>query len=108
MQHSAQSASEFLRILAHDGRLMVLCRLCEGPSSVGALSEALGLRQSTLSQHLAILRREGLVQTKRDGQTIYYSLGDARTREVIALLYRLFCQADREDQTAKRAPVGEA
>ena len=73
-------------------RLMILCVLVEGEFSVGQLNDRIDLSQSTLSQHLAILRRSGAVQTRRDAQTIYYSLRDARVRALMECLYGIYCR----------------
>lgn len=91
LAQSAQSAAGFLKTLAHEGRLMILCHLVQGEKSVGVLEEALGMRQAAVSQMLARLRDEGLVTTRRDGKTIYYSLADDRTRRMIELLYEFYC-----------------
>ncbi len=91
MAHSAAQAAAYLKTLAHEGRLMILCHLGSGEKSVGELEELLEIRQAAVSQMLARLREEGLVSTRRDGKTIYYSLADSSTYEVISLLYRLFC-----------------
>lgn len=87
----AGEASGFLKALGNENRLIVLCYLLEGELSVGALNEKLPLSQSALSQHLAVLRKDKLVETRRDSQTIYYSIADARVKELIQTLYRLFC-----------------
>lgn len=92
MEQSAANAAAYLKILAHEGRLMILCHLGDQEKSVGELEELLGLRQAAVSQMLSRLRDEGLVATRRDGKTIYYSLKDDKTRQVIALLYSLFCE----------------
>ena len=91
MARSAQAAAAYLKTLAHEGRLMILCHLGSGEKSVGELESLLDIRQAAVSQMLARLREEGLVTTRRDGKTRYYSLADANTYEVIGLLYRLFC-----------------
>lgn len=91
MASNAQSAAAYLKTLAHEGRLMILCHLGAGEKSVGELENLLEIRQAAVSQMLARLREEGLVSTRRDGKTVYYSLADENTSEVIALLYRLFC-----------------
>lgn len=91
MAENAASASAFLKTLAHEGRLMILCHLGSGEKSVGELEALLDMRQAAVSQMLARLREEGLVATRRDGKTIYYSLSDNRTEQVIGLLYSLFC-----------------
>ncbi len=91
MARSAQSAAAYLKTLAHEGRLMILCHLGSGEKSVGELESLLDIRQAAVSQMLARLREEELVSTRRDGKTIYYSLADNNTYEVIQLLYRLFC-----------------
>lgn len=87
----AEKAEAFLKALASKHRLMVLCELHQGERSAGALVEAVGLSQSALSQHLARLREDGLVATRRDAQTIYYSLANADASRVMAVLYDLFC-----------------
>ncbi|MCC1494461.1 helix-turn-helix transcriptional regulator [Cognatishimia sp. F0-27] len=94
MAENSRMAAKFLKTLAHEGRLMILCHLCEGELSVGQLEELLNIRQAAVSQMLARLRDENLVQTRRDGKTIYYSLKGAETSEVISLLHRLFCEPD--------------
>lgn len=99
MATSATDAAAYLKTLAHEGRLMILCHLGGGEKSVGELERILGIRQAAVSQMLARLREEGLVSTRRDGKTIYYSLADHKTEQVIGLLYSLFCGAD----TAKPA-----
>lgn len=91
MAENAASAAAFLKTLAHEGRLMILCHLGSGEKSVGELEALLDMRQAAVSQMLARLREEGLVATRRDGKTIYYSLSDNRTEQVIGLLYSLFC-----------------
>ncbi len=91
MADNAQEASEFLKALAHQSRLMILCNLLDGEKSVGELEESLSLRQSTVSQQLARLRLEGLVAANRDGKTIHYSIADDKVRAVIAVLYTTFC-----------------
>jgi len=91
MARSAAQAAAYLKTLAHEGRLMILCHLGSGEKSVGELEELLEIRQAAVSQMLARLREEGLVQTRREGKTIYYSLADTGTEQVITLLYRLFC-----------------
>jgi len=91
MAQRAAEAAAFLKTLAHEGRLMILCHLGTGEKSVGELEALLGMRQAAVSQMLARLRDEALVETRRDGKTIYYSLKDQNTEEIIALLYRQFC-----------------
>lgn len=92
MEENASSAAAFLKTLAHEGRLMILCHLGSGEKSVGELEELLGMRQAAVSQMLARLREEDFVATRRDGKTVYYSLANAQTQEVIGLLHRLFCK----------------
>jgi ArsR family transcriptional regulator, virulence genes transcriptional regulator len=86
-----EDASAFLKGLANPHRLMVLCLLCDGELSVGELEQALDIRQPTLSQQLARLRADGLVETRRDGKAIYYSLSDERASSLIASLQEMFC-----------------
>ncbi|MFP4304060.1 metalloregulator ArsR/SmtB family transcription factor [Rhodosalinus sp.] len=95
MAQNAAQAAAYLKTLAHEGRLMVLCHLGSGEKSVGELEDLLGMRQAAVSQMLARLREERLVATRRDGKTIHYRLADDATREVIGLLYALFCGRDR-------------
>ncbi len=92
MKENAASAAAYLKTLAHEGRLMILCHLGDGEKSVGQLEDLLQIRQAAVSQMLARLREENLVSTRRDGKTIYYSLADGNTRQVIGLLYELFCK----------------
>ncbi len=87
----ARNASDFLKALAHENRLMILCLLAERERSVTELEELLALSQATVSQQLARLRHEGLVETRRDGRTIYYSLPDDSTRRFIQAIYDKFC-----------------
>lgn len=94
MARSAAEAARFLRVLGNDHRLMVLCTLAEGEHSVAGLLARIPLSQSALSQHLAVLRREGLVRTRREAQTIHYRLADERARRLIPVLYELFCGDD--------------
>lgn len=91
MADSAQLASEFLKALAHESRLLILCLLTEGEKSVGELEELLVQRQSTVSQQLARLRLDGLVSARREGKTICYSLADEKVRVVLEALYKAFC-----------------
>mgnify|MGYP000645313086 CR=1 FL=1 len=94
MASRAADAAAFLKTMAHEGRLMILCHLGEGEKSVGELEALLGMRQAAVSQMLARLREEGHVATRREGKTIYYSLQNDNTKQVITLLYRLFCAPD--------------
>ncbi|MBL8589727.1 MAG: helix-turn-helix transcriptional regulator [Methylobacteriaceae bacterium] len=92
----AAEAEAFLKAMANRHRLMILCELHKGERSVGALQQALGLGQSALSQHLSKLREEKIVATRRQSQTIFYSLSDPQAARLIALLYDAFCRADCE------------
>ena len=91
MKKRADEATGLMRALSNPYRLMILCELHDGERSVGELERVVGLRQSPLSQHLAKLRGEGLVATRREAQTIHYSLASPEARKVIGLLYRLYC-----------------
>lgn len=88
----AAEAETFLKALANRHRLMILCELHKGERSVSAIQTTVGLGQSALSQHLARLREDELVQTRRESQTIYYSLANPNVSRLIALLYELYCQ----------------
>ncbi len=90
----AGKAEEFLKALANRHRLMILCELHKGERSVGALQESVGLSQSALSQHLARLREDHLVKTRREAQTIYYSVASVQVERLIGLMYELFCQTE--------------
>lgn len=94
MADRASDAAAYLKTLAHEGRLMILCHLGAGERSVGELEALLNIRQAAVSQMLARLRDEGLVTPRREGKTIYYSLADPNTEQVIDLLYALFCKAE--------------
>jgi DNA-binding transcriptional ArsR family regulator len=96
MVGNAKRASEFLKALAHENRLMILCILAEGEKSVSELEDFLALRQPTVSQQLARLRADGLVSTRRDGKTIYYNLASEEARTVIGAIYDVFCRAPRK------------
>ena len=91
LTQKAADAAEFLKALAHEGRLLILCHLASGEKSVTELEQFLSSRQPAVSQQLARLRYEGLVASRRDGKTIYYSLADGRSRRVVGLMYELFC-----------------
>lgn len=92
MMDNAMQASNFLKAISHEGRLMILCHLASGEKSVTELEDLLSARQSAVSQQLSRLRLEGLVTPRRDGKTIYYSLTDDRPRQIIEVVYDLFCR----------------
>ena len=91
MQAHAADAAQLLKALANEQRLHILCNLLDGPLSVGELNQRLDLSQSALSQHLALLRELDLVDTRREAQTIYYSLPDGPVVRVMALLQDIYC-----------------
>ena len=88
----ADEAADFLKALANDQRLAILCTLLDGPMSVGQINEKVELSQSALSQHLAVLRDSELVNTEKQSQTVYYSLHDDKTRKMLELLHECFCK----------------
>lgn len=92
MAEAADQASALLQALGHRHRLLLLCHLFDGERSVGELATTLGIRDTNVSQHLALLRRDGLVQTRRDGQTIWYSVASEPARRVLAVLFEIFCK----------------
>lgn len=91
MRPAAAQAVAALKLLANEDRLLLLCQLSQGELCVSELEERLGIRQPTLSQQLSVLRNEGVVSTRREGKSIFYSVADAALLEVLALLYRLYC-----------------
>ena len=91
MAENASMACDFLKTLSHETRLKVLCMLLEGEKSVSELEQALGIRQASVSQQLQRLRAEKMVKTRRQGKAVYYSLDSIEAREIIAVLYKLFC-----------------
>jgi ArsR family transcriptional regulator, virulence genes transcriptional regulator len=91
MKASAAAATALLKALANPHRLLILCHLANGEQSVGELEALLGVRQPHLSQHLARLRRDALVRTRRNSRTIYYRLNSSAAAQVLRLLYDLYC-----------------
>lgn len=116
LKAAAPEAAELLRQLANANRLLILCHIAGQERSVGQLEQDLGLRQPGLSQQLAELRQSGLVKTRRESRSIYYSLADERAEAVMAMLHRIFCddpraltEAVRQERTADQArPGGDA
>lgn len=97
MRSAAGQAGELLNSLSNPHRLTILCQLLEGERSVGELAAFLELRGSTVSQHLALLRREGLVAARREAQTIYYGIASRPAQRILETLFELFCAPARED-----------
>jgi DNA-binding transcriptional ArsR family regulator len=95
MLSNAQQASDFLKALSHEVRLLILCFLMEGEKSVSEIERMLKLRQPAISQQLARLRGEGLVEARRDGKNIYYSVARSEVRDVIGTLHDAFCRPRR-------------
>jgi DNA-binding transcriptional ArsR family regulator len=107
MHASASAAEELLKAMANRHRLMILCQLIDGERSVGELASLLDLRDSTVSQHLALLRKDGLVATRRDGQTIFYSIDSEPARRIIETLYQAFCAPERICGPANKSRKGK-
>ena len=91
MMQSARDATNFMKALAHEGRLMILCHLSTGEKSVTELEELLSSRQAAVSQQLGRLRLEGLVDFRREGKAIYYRLKDGRAKRMLEVVYDMFC-----------------
>ncbi|MBR9844039.1 MAG: winged helix-turn-helix transcriptional regulator [Rhodobacteraceae bacterium] len=91
MVANATTASNFMKAISHEGRLMILCHLVSGEKSVTELEDLLAARQAAVSQQLSRLRLEGLVTPRREGKTIYYRLADNRPRRILEVVYDLFC-----------------
>jgi ArsR family transcriptional regulator len=92
----AQDIAAMLRKLAHERRLVILCKLAlVGEAKVGDLAQAVGLSQPALSQHLALMRDEGIVTARRDGQAMWYRIADPRIEEFLSALHEVFCGADK-------------
>lgn len=93
----ARQASELLKALSHETRLLILCLLSEGEKSVSELEETMKMPQAAVSQQLARLRLDGLVKSRRDGRMIYYSIADMEVSSIVETLYELFCKPVRAD-----------
>ena len=96
MAENAARASNFLKAISHEGRLMILCHLSAGEKSVTELEELLSARQAAVSQQLSRLRLEGLVTPSRDGKTISYRLADDRPQKIMEVVYDMFCTPDSD------------
>jgi DNA-binding transcriptional ArsR family regulator len=102
MEVAADRASELLKALSNRHRLLIVCQLIDGERSVGDLAGFLGLRDSTVSQHLALLRKDGLVSARRDAQTIYYSIASDPARDILTTLYRVYCAPSKGKTPRKK------
>lgn len=91
MRIAAELACGHLRMLANADRLLLLCQLSQGERSVGELEELLDIHQPTLSQQLGVLRNEGLVNVRRDGKRMFYSIAEPRVLKILSLMYELYC-----------------
>lgn len=91
LRDAAASAVATLKVLANEDRLLLLCQLSQGEMCVSDLEATLGIRQPTLSQQLGVLRNEGVVETRREGKQIFYSVADKNLLKILELLYRLYC-----------------
>ncbi|GAC1529882.1 MAG: metalloregulator ArsR/SmtB family transcription factor [Ramlibacter sp.] len=94
LRHAAAQAVAALKVLANEDRLMLLCQLSQGEMCVGDLESELGIRQPTLSQQLGVLRNEGVVETRREGKNVFYSVANKDMLEILAVLYRLYCEKE--------------
>ena len=112
LSESVDRAADFLKALANRNRLTILCLLSQGEYSVSDLEAVLGIRQPTLSQQLAVLREENLVATRRDGKAIYYRLASPEARELIGVLYSMFCESTskggRQDRPKELVSIDSA
>ena len=108
MLSAADEASGLLRALANRHRLIIICQLIEKERSVGELAKLLRLRDSTVSQHLSLLRKDGLVTARRDGQTIWYSIGSVPARQLVTTLYRCYCNPGVRPPDGGRKPAVSA
>ena len=99
MRSAAARACGLLKVLGNPDRLMLLCQLTQGEFCVSELETSLGIQQPTLSQQLGVLREEGLVSTRREGKQIYYKIESREAAAVMGVLYALFCQPGKEEQT---------
>jgi len=108
LKRKADEAALMLGSMANAKRLLVLCHLVDGERSVGGLAEIVGLSPAALSQHLAKMRALDLVATRREAQTIYYSLASAEVREVLQTLYRIYCAPPCAPQKKKKTRTGSA
>lgn len=96
LEQTAAKVSGLLKSLSHPDRLMVLCHLAQGEMAAGELADALGRKAPAMSQQLAILRREGLIQARRDGQSIFYRIADGDALAILGFLYERFCNEDQQ------------
>jgi DNA-binding transcriptional ArsR family regulator len=103
MLAAADEAGNLLKALANRHRLLIVCQLIEQERSVGELAALLKLRDSTVSQHLALLRKDGVVGSRRDAQTIWYSIGSDAARDIVSTLYRNYCASACVPQRVKRS-----
>ena len=94
LQHNALRVAALLKAMANPARLVILCQLAEGERSVGELERAVGLSQSGISQHLAVLRRGDVVASRREGQTVFYSLASAQVVTLMGTLHAVFCRTE--------------
>ncbi|HEY9163206.1 MAG TPA: metalloregulator ArsR/SmtB family transcription factor [Magnetovibrio sp.] len=100
MQGNAQAASDLLKAMSNQTRLMILCQLLHGERTAGELDSLTNLSQSALSQHLAVLRENGLVHTRRESQNIFYAIEGDKARAIIEVLYRIFnCEKSADADT---------
>lgn len=107
-EESAATAARLLRALANERRLMIMCQLSGGERSVGELLPLIGISQSALSQHLAVLRSDGLVATRREGLSIRYSISNPAAAQVMVTLAVIFCSDDVETSDAQDIDRAEA
>jgi DNA-binding transcriptional ArsR family regulator len=103
LERSARRAAPLLKAMSNPARLVILCQLAEGERSVGELEERVGLSQSGISQHLAVLRREQVVATRRDKQTVYYTLASEEVAALMATMHRVFCKPAKARAKLKAA-----
>lgn len=105
MLAAVEQATELLKSLANRNRLLILCNLIEGEQSVGELARLIGSRETVVSQQLALLRKDGLVRPRREGQTIYYRIESPEASRVIETLHNLYCLPDRDALLVAEAAV---
>lgn len=105
MAAAADGASALLKALSHPHRLLLLCQLADRERSVGELARFLGIRDSTVSQHLQSLRKDGLVTPRRDGQTIWYALASTPARRLLEALFEIYCAQERRCEEIAAGPA---